>query len=208
MTKDPDQYLRSRSTVPPHEPTPRDDERFRGSRRPFIVIPQTPALRLALFLWMLAFGLASVAIAQGHVVEQVASVTGRVALTAADGAKSSAAGVRLILNCEAEPLPRVEISDEQGAFRFERVPADGCTISTDLQGFRSATAAVKARQVAELQFHLEVEPVFASVTVIGAASADARIGCHVSGGAAEFDDRSALPREGAEDDPESGLIAC
>ncbi len=157
------------------------------------------ALLLAFFLWMLAFGLASVAVAQGHVVEHVASATGRVALTGADGATFAAAGVRLILNCEAEPLPRVEISDEQGAFRFERVPVDGCTISTDLQGFRSATAAIKAPHVTDLQFHLEVEPVFASVTVIGGASGDARIGCHVSSGAARVRRPVRSPQEGAED---------
>ena len=86
---------------------------------------------------MLAFGLASVAKAQGPVVEHVASVTGRVTLTSQPTERHHPLAVcDRSLNCEAAPLPRLAISDEQGAFRFERVPADGCTISTDLSGIR------------------------------------------------------------------------
>ena len=58
--------------------------------------------------------------AQGDDVE--AGVGGDVTLTAADGTTVPASGVRLILHCAAEPSERLEISDEAGAFRFERVP--------------------------------------------------------------------------------------
>ena len=142
--------------------------------------PHTTSWLLTLFLWTAAFGYAPVAMAQGDAVAEAGSVTGRVTLRAADGVKSAASGVRLILNCEAEPEPRVEIADEQGAFRFERVPVDACTISTDFQGFRSENAAISIPR-ADLRFHLEVEPVFVSVTATGAASADSPSGCRVAG---------------------------
>ena len=128
-------------------------------------------LFFAFSLWMAPFGLASVAMAEGEVdgkvVGDVASVAGRVTLTAADGATFPAAGVRLILNCEAQGLTRVETSDERGAFRFENVRAEGCTIVTDLQGFRSMTATIKGGDLAGLQFHLQVEPLLVGVTVTG-----------------------------------------
>ena len=102
---------------------------------------QARVLFLAFSLRMAPFGLASVAIAEEKAVGKVggdaASVAGRVTLTAADGATFPAAGVRLILNCEPEGITRVEISDERGTFRFESVRAEGCTMVTDLQGFRS-----------------------------------------------------------------------
>ena len=171
----------SRSTVLPLNPPPGDDGRVRAALRPLIVVPLTRGLLLTLFISISSFGLASVAMALGHAVEETSSVTGRVTLTAANGVKSPAAGVQLNLTCEAEPQLRVEISDQQGAFRFERVPAEGCTISTDLQGFRSESAAITPRPAAELRFHLEVEPIFASVTVTGGASVDASIGCRLAG---------------------------
>jgi hypothetical protein len=138
------------------------------------------ALFLAFSLWLAPFGLASVAMTQEKLVGEIASIAGGVTLTAADGASFPAAGVRLILNCESERLPRVEISDERGAFRFESVPADGCTIVTDLQGFSSRKAAIKAGAPPEVQFHLETEPIFAGVTVTAGAPAEVRIRCHVS----------------------------
>ena len=135
-------------------------------------------LFLTLSLCIAAFGLASVVMAEEEVEGQVANVGGEVTLTAADGATFPAAGVRLILNCESQPVPRVEISDERGAFRFESVRADGCTIVTDLQGFSSASATIKAGEAAGLRFHLEVEPIFTSLTVTGKASADVPIRRH------------------------------
>ena len=110
--------------------------------------------------------------AQGEDVE--AGVGGDVTLTAADGTTVPASGVRLILHCAAEPSERLEISDEAGAFRFERVPAAGCAISTNLQGFRSETAAIETARTADLRFRLEVDPVFASVTVTGGGLAHGR----------------------------------
>ena len=135
---------------------------------------------LALWLCAALFGLASVATAQETVVEQIASVAGEVILTAADGSTFPGAGVRLILSCESERLSRVEISDKRGAFRFLSVPANGCTVVTDLQGFRSAKAAIKAGKAAGLRFHLKVDPIFTGITVWGEASDTVRIRCHVS----------------------------
>jgi hypothetical protein len=177
MANTPQHCVQSHSTVPPHEPTPCDDERFR-SGTPFIVTPQAPGV-MAAFALMIAFAVAfqaRPAHALGPLIGQLSSVAGSVSLTDADGATFAAAGVRLILKCASEPLPRFEISDEAGAFRFERVPGIGCAISTDLQGFRSDTAAVEPPHTTHLRFHLEVVPAAASVTVTGGASANDGVG--------------------------------
>ena len=111
----------------------------------------------------------------------VRDVTGNVTLTSVDGAMVPANGARLTLSCETEQAPRVEVADALGGFRFERVPKDGCAIVTDLQGFRSEKVAIKAAETSELQLRLELEPVFAGVTV-GGVTAAAPIGCHTRRG--------------------------
>jgi hypothetical protein len=118
------------------------------------------------------------AVAQEKESAGSADVVGNVTLRVAGGATIPAAGVRLTLTCEPGRTSRVEISDTGGAFRFENVPADGCDVVTDLQGFRSERAAVKAAEAGALQIGLEVEPIFAGLTVTGRHAADARLGGH------------------------------
>jgi hypothetical protein len=174
MANAPRHCMQSHSTVPPHQPTPRDDERFRPGA-PFIVTPHTPGVMVAAFALMIVAFQAMPVQGLGPAVEHLPVVAGRVSLVAADGAVFHGGGVRLILTCTSEPLPRVEISDEAGAFRFERVPAAGCAITTDLQGFRSETAAVEPAHPRHLWFHLEVAPAATSVTVTGGAAADGAV---------------------------------
>jgi hypothetical protein len=113
----------------------------------------------------------SVAAAQEAVAVEVTSVVGAVTLTAADGADFLAAGVRLIVTCESERFQQIAISDDEGMFRLERLPPRGCTLVTELQGFRSASAEIQAGQT-RLQFHLEVEPIGTGVTITGAPTKD------------------------------------
>jgi hypothetical protein len=119
-------------------------------------------LRTALVGWMTVIGSAA-ALAQpssslGHVVDVVGTVT----LTAGDGAQFPAAGARLVLTCRSAPQ-RVEIANGDGAYRFRAVPAVGCAISTDLQGFGSQTKSIQA--AGDLYFHLDVEALAAGLTV-------------------------------------------
>jgi hypothetical protein len=116
---------------------------------------------VAFATWVVLFG--SLAAAQGS-----AAVTGRVSLLAADGHTLRAPGVRLTLTCGALSS-RFEISDERGEFRFANLPAGTCSIVADLQGFKSssATAVTEAGEVATVEFHLDIEPVYTGLTVTG-----------------------------------------
>jgi len=170
-------FVDRRPTLSPTEPTPtEDDEPIRCSQKRFIVA--CPRALVTPFLWIGLFGLGSLAMAQGH----LATVAGRVSLTDADGKSFPAVGVRLILNCRSEQFPRTEISDVEGAFRFEHVPVRGCTVVTDLQGFSSATAVIEAGEATRPHFRLNVEPLFAGVTVTRRVLADTGIKCHGSRG--------------------------
>ena len=107
-----------------------------------------------------------------------ADITGNVRLTDADGVAVPGSGARLTLICEPERTPRVAIADVSGAFRFEkRTEPRPARSSRDLQGFKSEKVSITTAETTELQFHLELEPVFAGITVIG-DPAGAPIGCH------------------------------
>jgi hypothetical protein len=100
--------------------------------------------------------------------EPATIVVGDVSLTAADGLVFPAAGVRVTLTCGTDRAPVIEISDERGEFRFANVSVDTCSLLADLQGFKSASAAAVAtrdREVAHVRLHLDVEPVYAGLTV-------------------------------------------
>jgi hypothetical protein len=100
----------------------------------------------------------------------VVDVVGAVTLTAGDGAQFPGAGVRLVLRCRSESRARVEIADRDGAYRFGGVPTVGCVVSTDLQGFGSQTKPVRVGDAADLQFHMDVRPLAAAITVRGTAT--------------------------------------
>jgi hypothetical protein len=103
--------------------------------------------------------------------EQRATIDGVVTLTTTDGEAFAAPGVRLTLNCAAEAVSSTEVSDGQGEFRFADVPADACSITTDLQGFATVTIEVDttAGGIAGLELHLETKPIFSGLTLTGDA---------------------------------------
>jgi len=102
---------------------------------------------------------------------QGTTIEGAVTLTTTDGDVFAAPGVRLTLNCVTETVSSTEVSDGRGEFRFADVPADACSITTDLQGF--ATVAVEvdttAGAIAGLELHLETKPIFSGLILTGEA---------------------------------------
>ena len=124
----------------------------------------------SMLLLIVMIGLAQIGVVSGTTLdgtrdEILSSVTGRVTLTAADEATFPGAGVRLVLACAPEPHVRVAIANERGEYRFDAVPAAGCTITTELQGFRPSTAVLSGTGDADLDFHLEVEPILSGLRV-------------------------------------------
>ncbi len=69
-------------------------------------------------------------------------VFGTVALPSPDGQPFAAPGVTVTLTCTTAPQPSVEVSDDQGQFRFNAAPSGSCTVTADMQGFKSANKAV------------------------------------------------------------------
>jgi hypothetical protein len=112
-----------------------------------------------------------VGISLGASGDQRAAIDGVVTLTTTDGEVLAAPGVRLTLNCAAEAVSSTEVSDEQGEFRFADVPADVCSITTDLQGFTTVAVEVDTTTggIADLELHLETKPIFSGLTLTGEA---------------------------------------
>ena len=165
MANHPGYSARKPATAPSPEPTPTGDERVCASRRPFIVSP--PAARLlaeVLICVLTAAALTPGAAAQVNGQGRAPIISGRVTLTASDEMMVPAAGARVILTCASEPRSRIEIADEDGAFRFEQVPQSECALSTELQGFAAAAAAIEIAP-ADIRFHLQAKPLYTSVTV-------------------------------------------
>src|SRR5262249_19492690 len=112
--------------------------------------------------------------------EPPASVAGSVSITGPDGQALVVPGVTLTLTCGSTPAqsaaePRVEISDDQGGFRFADVPVgEACSIVADLQGFRSATQALllKAGETAAVTLRLGLDTLREEVTVTAKVDAD------------------------------------
>jgi hypothetical protein len=69
-------------------------------------------------------------------------VFGTVAMPSPDGQPFAVPGVTVTLTCATSPQPSVEVSDDQGHFRFGEAPSGSCTVTADLQGFKSANQAV------------------------------------------------------------------
>jgi len=97
-----------------------------------------------------------------------ASVAGSVAIARPDGAPVVLPGVTVTLRCTGDE-PRVEVSNEQGEFRFAGVPADrrSCSIDAELQGFRAATrtVALTAGQTTDANLELGLDTLREEVTV-------------------------------------------
>ena len=92
--------------------------------------------------------------------EAAAVVSGSVTIAQPDGVPVVVPGVTVTLRCGSDE-PRVEVSNAQGEFTFDGVPADrrSCSIGAELEGFSSATRGVQVATgqttVANLQLGLD-----------------------------------------------------
>lgn len=102
------------------------------------------------------------------------AVAGVVSVPAPDGPPFVVPGVTLTLTCGSGE-PKVETSNERGEFRFVDVPAGGCAVAAELQGFKTATGevAVTAGATSVLDLHLGLETLHEEVTVRAEASVNA-----------------------------------
>src|SRR5882724_5419034 len=95
-------------------------------------------------------------------------VSGTVSLPSPDGQPVLVPGVTLSLTCTGAD-GRSDLSNETGQFRFADVPAGGCSIVAELQGFKSAVQAliVKPGETADVALRLDVDALHVEVSVIG-----------------------------------------
>src|SRR5882762_2817088 len=100
-----------------------------------------------------------------------ATIVGTVTLTAADGSTVAGDGVRVVLACGTDRTTRTEVADDDGAFRFLNVPADGCSIEADVQGFAAQPVTVVTGDQAfvAVDIHLGIAPLRVGVNVGGTA---------------------------------------
>jgi len=70
--------------------------------------------------------------------------------------------------------PRNDISNELGQFRFPDLPAGGCSIVAELQGFKSAVKAmaVKSGETADVALRLDLDALHVEVNVVGSQDPD------------------------------------
>jgi hypothetical protein len=99
------------------------------------------------------------------------TIVGTVTLTAADGGTFAGEGARVTLACGADSTAMIEVSDEQGAFRFLNAPVDSCSIEADVQGFVAQPVRVVtvAGQVVGADLRLSVAPLRVGINVGGQA---------------------------------------
>jgi hypothetical protein len=102
-------------------------------------------------------------------VSHTATIVGTVTLTAADGGTFAGEGARVVMACGAGRTTRTEVADEHGAFRFQNVPVDSCSIEADVQGFVAQPVRVvtAADQVVGTDLHLGIAPLRVGVNVGG-----------------------------------------
>jgi Carboxypeptidase regulatory-like domain len=113
--------------------------------------------------WCLALTLDVSAVAAQSATTAVA---GTVSVPAPDGQPFVVPGVTLTLSCGAA-APRIEVSNERGEFRFADVPAGECTLTAELQGFKSTTTNIvaSAGETATAAIQLGLETLHEEVTV-------------------------------------------
>ena len=94
------------------------------------------------------------------------SVSGTVSLPAPDGQAVGVPGVTLTLMC-ADTQPLVEISDEQGHFRFAQASIGDCAVVAELQGFKPATQTVRVQsnETTDVTLRLDLEALHEQVNV-------------------------------------------
>jgi hypothetical protein len=102
-------------------------------------------------------------------VSTSATIAGTVTLTAADGGTFAGEGARVVMACGADSMTRTEVADAHGAFRFQNVPVDSCSIEADVQGFVAQPVRVvtAADQVVGTDLHLGIAPLRVGVNVGG-----------------------------------------
>ncbi|HXI28394.1 MAG TPA: TonB-dependent receptor [Vicinamibacterales bacterium] len=109
-------------------------------------------------------------------------VSGTVSLPSPDGQAITVPGVTVTLTC-ADAQPTVEVTDDQGRFRFAGAPAGSCAIAAELQGFKAAnrTVVVAANAPVDVALRLDADALHEEVTVTGSARAfdSTPIGVHV-----------------------------
>ena len=109
-------------------------------------------------------------------------VFGTVAMPSPDGQPFAAPGVTVTLACSTSPQPSVEVSDDQGHFRFGEAPSGSCTVTADLQGFKSANKAVVVApsETVDVALRLDADALHENVTVTAKAQAtDSTMAAHV-----------------------------
>jgi hypothetical protein len=100
-------------------------------------------------------------------------VSGTVSLPSPDGQAITVPGVTVTLTCGDSQQPSVEVTDDQGHFRFGEAPSGTCTVSADLQGFKSAskTTVVAPSATVDMALRLDADVLHEEVTVTGSAQA-------------------------------------
>jgi Carboxypeptidase regulatory-like domain/TonB dependent receptor len=96
-------------------------------------------------------------------------VSGTVSLPSPDGQAITVPGVTVTLTCGESKEPGVEVTDDQGHFRFADTPSGSCSLTADLQGFKSAikAVAVKPGEVVDVALRLDADALHEEVTVTG-----------------------------------------
>jgi hypothetical protein len=131
---------------------------------------------------LVAFGWAAIialGVPVGSSADERTAVAGAVTLAVADGEVIAAAGTQLTLSCDGHE-PSTTVTDDQGEFRFAGLPADHCSIRTELQGFSPQTVRVNTSpgHTTTLRLHLEVTPLYSGVFAKGAGpEVDRQTGC-------------------------------
>jgi hypothetical protein len=94
-------------------------------------------------------------------------VSGTVSLPSPDGQAVTVPGVTVTLTCADPQRPTVEVSDDQGHFRFADVPTGACIVAADLQGFKSATktVVVTGSEPVDVALRLDADVLHEEVTV-------------------------------------------
>ena len=107
----------------------------------------------------------------GSALAQSASgvVSGTVSLPSPDGQAVTVPGVTVTLTCGDSQQPGLEVTDDQGHFRFAEAPTGSCAVSAELQGFKSAnkTVVVAPDAPVDVALRLDADALHEEVTVTG-----------------------------------------
>ena len=99
-------------------------------------------------------------------------VSGTVSLPSPDGQSITVPGVTVTMTCPGVEQT-LQVTDDEGHFRFAETPSGTCSVTADLQGFKSAikTVVVKPNETVDLALRLDTDVLHEEVTVTGHAQA-------------------------------------